>query len=330
MKEDFKVDKKVLEKFKEVKTKPKEVKKILEVKKEDISEKEIIPPKKPVGLKKFVKKLPEKNKTILNKKKKASKPIFKYPPDYKQELKALDKESEKFWNKYQPILYEGEKMIMDISYGGVSTGKITINTLPSTKIGDEDVFHINTRIKTADFYSYLYELDDYCDSYLTKKDFRPLKFSLIQRESSQDIDDLQLFDLNELKTYSFYKRVTSEKEKKSKKVKSIPRFFQDPFSVIYFLRGLPMEIGNSYVIPLVNQGKVEILSAKVEKKEALSTKIGEKEAFVLKIFTKAKGKTIKGGEMTFWFSADEKRVFLKFKAKIKLGSINGEILEYQN
>ena len=330
MKEDFKVDEKVLEKFKEVKSKSAEVKKTQEVKKDEIPEKKAIPPKKIINNKKVVKKKPVQSKPIQKKKKKVTKQAFQYPPDYKEELKKLDKESEKFWFKYQPILFEGEKMILDISYGGVSTGKITISTLPSTKLGEEDVFHINTRIKTADFYSYLYELDDYCDSYLTKKEFRPLKFSLIQRESSQDIDDLQLFDLNELKTYSFYKRVTSEKEKKSKKVKTIPRFFQDPFSVIYFLRGLPLEIGNSYVIPLVNQGKVEILSAKVERKEVLSTKIGEKEAYVLKIFTKAKGKTIKGGEMTFWFSTDEKRIFLKFRAKIKLGSINGEILEYQN
>ena len=330
MEEDFKVDKKVLEKFKEVKNKPKEEKKVQEVKEDEPIEEKVIPPKKTKNPKKVVKKKPVKNKPNKKKKKKTLKQVFQYPPEYKEELKALDKESEKFWYKYQPILFEGEKMILDISYGGVSTGKITINTLSSTKLGEEDVFHINTRIKTADFYSYLYELDDYCDSYLTKKDFRPLKFSLIQRESSQDIDDLQLFDLNELKTYSFYKRVTSEKEKKSKKVKTIPRYFQDPFSVIYFLRGLPMDIGNSYVIPLVNQGKVEILSAKVERKEVLSTKIGEREAYVLKIFTKAKGKTIKGGEMTFWFSTDEKRIFLKFKAKIKLGSINGEILEYKN
>jgi hypothetical protein len=56
---------------------------------------------------------------------------------------------------------------------GVSTGKITIKTKASTRIGDEEVFHVNARVKTADFYSYLYEVDDMCDSYIKKDGFIP-------------------------------------------------------------------------------------------------------------------------------------------------------------
>jgi hypothetical protein len=223
---------------------------------------------------------------------------------------------------------EGEKIQLHISYMGVSTGKIKMETRKSVKLGGHESYHVHARVKTADFYSYLYSVDDICDSYIRKDNFIPLKFSLIQRESAQDIDDLQLFDQGEHKTYSLYKRVTKEKTKKKKKIEFIPKKFQDPLSVFYFIRGLPMD-KRKYIIPIVNQGRVEILSAKFDMVETIKTDIGTMEAYRVDVSTKHKGKTIEGGKMTFWFSADEKRIFLKFNAKIKIGSISGEIDSYE-
>lgn len=253
-----------------------------------------------------------------------------YGEDFPEELKDYDGESEKFWKSFRPIFFPGEKIVFNITYLGVNTGKITLSIMQNTQIGGESVYHVNARVKTASFYSYLYEVDDYCDSYLNQKNFVPLKFSLIQRQSTQDIDDLQLFDQKELKAYSFYKRVTKDKVKKKKLVEAIPKYFHDPLSVVYFVRGLPMDPEVKYSIPIINQGKVEILNAQYEKTELIQTKLGEKMAYKVIIYTKHEGETIKGGSMIFWYSADEKRIFLKFDAKIKIGSVSGEIESYAN
>lgn len=328
MKEDFKVEEDVLNQFKEniKKTKP------IEVITNKTNNK--ITKKSPTKI--TEKKVENKRRAIRPKPKKLKKATFKavksksiYREDFPPKLIDLDEVSSTFWKSFQPILFSGERTVLNISYMGVSTGKITISTKEDTRLGDVDTFHINARVKTADFYSYLYEIDDYCDSYVSKTNFTPLKFSLIQRQSSQDIDDLQLFDHTKMKTYSFYKRVTKEKEKKEKKVKDIPKFFQDPLSVLYFIRGLPMITNKTYVIPLVNQGKVEVLKATFEKTEMIKTALGNKNAYRIKISTKHKGKTIEGGDMIFWFSADDRRVFLKFSAKIKIGTVSGEIESYK-
>ncbi len=327
MQEDFEVEETVLEKFKEgdapekglvQKEKPKKV------------EPEKVSPtkeKRNADRPKFVavKKRHKENKSIQKK----TIPKEIYPIDYPNDLKVLDKTSLKYWNQLKAEIIPNEKTVMDISYMGISTGKITISTLEDTMIGGQSVYHVNARIKTADFYSYLYELDDFCDSFITKEKFLPIKFSLIQRESAQNIDDLQLFDLDGLKTYSLYKRVTDEKTKKTKKEEFIPHYFQDPLSIVFFIRSLPLNKKNQkYTIPIVNQGKVEILTATVQETETINTQIGKKLARKVSIFTRAKGKTISGGNMTFWFSEDEKKIFLKFKAKIKIGSISGEIVSH--
>ncbi len=325
MKDDFEVNEKVFKKFQE--EEPEKVTSEDKVKAKKTTKKQTA--RKKIKKKETHKRNVDRPKPIKLKKKEDQNK-FKYPEDYPEKLKDYDLESARFWNRFEPVLVHDEEVVLNITYLGVSTGKITIKTKSDTRLGGEDVYHVHARIKTADFYSYLYEVDDYCDSYIKKENFVPLKFSLIQRESSQDIDDLQLFDLGELKTYSFYKRVTEDKKKKEKKIRPIPRYFQDPLSVIYFIRGLPMNESSTYIIPIVNQGKVETLSAHYEKTEIIKTKLGKKKAYRVHINTKHKGKTIKGGNMTFWFSADEKRVFLKFEAKISIGKIHGEIESYRN
>lgn len=320
--DDFDVEEKVLEQFKEKpqnveKPKTKKIEKDLPQKKSKKDK------KKAITKRRVIKPTPTNIKAPIVRKK-----GFQYPDDYPQKLRNLDRISQKFWSKFTPYFFEGEKMVMDISYLGLSTGKITISSEGIKKIGTRDSYHINARIKTSAYYSYLYSLDDYCDSYLSIEENVPLKFSLIQRESKQDIDDLQLFDIDKLKTYTFYKRVTSEKTKKSKNEKFIPRFYQDPLSVLYFLRGLPLHKGTSFTIPIVNKGKVEVMNVKSLGTEKIKTEIGKKDAIKLAVTTKHKGDTIEGGSMTFWFSNDSKRIFLKFNAKIKIGSVSGHILEY--
>lgn len=252
-----------------------------------------------------------------------------YPEEFPEKLKDFDKDSAKYWGDFKPVLFAGEKTVLNITYMGINTGKITISTRSPSKMGKEPVYRLHARIKTSSYYSYLYEVDDYCDSLVRQSDFLPRKFSLIQRESGQNIDDLQLFDLESFKTISLYKRETKKKTKKKKKIKPIPRYFQDPLSIVYFIRGLPMDKEATYKIPVANQGDVEEFTVRTGKKETISTELGEYKAHLLEIETKAKGKTIKGGQMKFWYSADTKRIFLKFEAEIKIGSIKGEIESYE-
>jgi hypothetical protein len=320
----FDVEDDVLAKF-ESKEKP--VPKKDKVEEKQIEKKEIPKPAAPVA-KVVPKPKPVKKPSPIKKEvPKVSRSI--YPKDYPEDLKEISRNAKSYWDVFKPNFNPGEKVFLDINYMGVSTGKIVLSTMDPIYIGDKKAFHFNAIVKTADYYRYLYELDDTVDSYLSVERNIPLKFSLIQRESDKDIDDLQLFDLSELKTYAFYKKKTDEKTKKKKKVKYIPSHYVDPLSVIYFIRGLPMVKGKSYDIPIMNQGKIIFLNATVVGTSTIETKIGKKDAYVVKASSKYSGDTLKSGDMTFWFSTDDKRIFLKFEAKIKIGSISGDIEKYQ-
>ena len=269
--------------------------------------------------KKTTNKIPETTKIVME----------KYPDEYPEDLIELNKRTKKYWDKFQTKVFPGEKTFFKINYMGVSTGNIILSVNSTSVIDGKKSYSLNARAKTSSYYSYLYELDDNIDSYVQEDNYLPIKFSLIQRESGQDIDDLQLFDNEKMKTYYFYKRVTKKKTKKKKGEMYLPSRFVDPLSVIWFLRGHPLNKGKVYEIPIMNKGRVIILKTQMLGIEEITTNLGKKEAIKVLGTTTYSGETLKSGDMTFWFSNDEKRTFLRFEAKIKIGAISGEIDKYE-
>lgn len=313
---DFKVDKGVLDKFETKDTKVKHV----ESKK---TESAVSPSRKSERL---------KEKERVKKKTATADPltqITNYPSDYPKEYIELNKNMKKMFKNFSPVLFDKEKLFMDINYLGVSTGKIVISTKPMTMISGTKAYHFNARLQTSRFYSYLYELDDQVDTFVDSNSFVPLKFSLIQRESGKDVDDLQLFDHQKLKGFNFYKRIKDKKVKKRQGEFYIPQYFQDPLSLVYFIRGLNFEKQNEYLIPFLNKGELKTFKVTLLGSEKVNTNIGEKLAYKIRGSSDYNGSTIKSGDMTFWFSKDNERIFLKFEAKIKIGSVSGEIEKFE-
>ena len=251
-----------------------------------------------------------------------------YPKDYPDKFKVFDRESKKIWKLYQPRIDMGEKHVFTLNYLGITAGYIKISVERPREINNEWVHHLKGRVKSAKYYKAIYSLEDVLDSYISKKRFVPVKYNLIQRESGQSVDDIQFFDSSKDKTYFLYKRIKRGKIKKERKVEYIPRYFMDSFSSLFMLRGLPMEIGRSYKIPIVNRAKTWILFAQVEGFEKIKIMGKKVNSIRVQAQTHFGGALKRTGGIVFWYSSDRRRRLLKFQAKIKIGSIKGELVEY--
>ncbi len=255
----------------------------------------------------------------------AAKPL---PKDYPPEFVKLNEKAQKVWDQYKPNHHQGQKIYLDIHYLGMTVGKILVQNLGKSMIGEKEVWHFHARFKSAPFYSNIYELDDNVNTYVTTDKFLSIKYSLIQRESKQDIDDLQLHDRDALQTHWFYHQKKSDGTKKEKKAeKPIPYFSTDPFSVLFFYQGLPLKNGDVYEIPVINKGKILLLRSKVEGREQLQTEKGSYKAVRIHATTQYTGDHLKSGDLYFWFSDDPSRKLLKARAKIKIGSVTADMVE---
>lgn len=186
-----------------------------------------------------------------------------YPSDYPQELKDYDLKSKPLYEQARHIFFQGEQSIMAISYLGVTAGYITISSKNLVKLGEKIAYHYYARFKSKDAYRYFYWLDDNIETFIEKSTLLPIKYSLFQREKKQNVDDLQLFDFKKLKTFHWYKRVKEGNNKDEKIENYIPRFTQDSFSALQFVRGLPMRKGDHYEFPVSTRGRAWLLTADV-------------------------------------------------------------------
>lgn len=251
------------------------------------------------------------------------------PKDYPPELVQMNAKARKVWDLYKPNHFVDEKVYLDIHYLGMTVGKIMVINKGKKMIDGKEVWHLHARFKSAPFYSNIYELDDTVDTYVTTDQFLSIKYSLIQRESKQDVDDLQLHDRDQYKTFWFYHQKKSDGKVKDKKQdKPIPYFSIDPFSVLFFYQGLPLNNGDVYEIPIINKTKMLTLRSVVEGREKISLESGkERSAIRVHATTKYTGETLKSGDLFFWFSDDQHRTLLKAQAKIKIGSVTADFVD---
>lgn len=294
-----------------------------EVVKKEVSSQKTVPsadkaPIKPVIEKTTVTTTPKKN--ILG---------FKLPENYPEEYKGYDKKSAKFWESYEPRYFPGEESIITVNYLGVTAGYITMQTKERKKINGKDVYHFYGRLKSSDSYRYFYWLDDVIESYVDEENFLPVKYELIQREKKQNVDDLQLFEHKNMMTYHWYKRVKEGKTKEEKIEGMIPSLATDSFSALQFVRGLPLVAGDIYEFPVITRGKFWLIKVAVDKIEKITIQEKEISAIKVRAETQFPGVLKKNGDIHFWYSNNADRKLLKFQAKVKIGSINGELIEYK-
>ena len=83
----------------------------------------------------------------------------------------------------------GESYVMSLSYFGITAAHIKISTLPHADIAGKKAFHFFAKLKSADFYKSIYSIDDTLESFIEMDNFQPIKYTLVQRESGQNVDD---------------------------------------------------------------------------------------------------------------------------------------------
>ena len=218
--------------------------------------------------------------------------------------------------------YPGEKLTYAFSWNSIPAGKLVLEVSDIKNINGEPAYHFIMRITSNSFIDHFYRFRSRVDAYTDLEISRSLFYKKKEKAGKRKRNIEVRFDWQEDVTHYY---------RSGKKNKTIPlqAGSLDPLSVIYYLR--LSDMANQKIIerPVTNGKKNMIGRVAVVRKETLKLESGTFDTYLLEPETGEFGgvfKKSKENKLQIWITADERRIPVKIKSKVLIGSITGELI----
>lgn len=218
----------------------------------------------------------------------------------------------------------GEKFTFKISWSGILIGHAVLEVLPQTTINGKPACNFVLRGKTEGIVDFFYRvhtrIDAFTDKALTHSVF--FKNQISGRH-------------NKLITFHFdWEKSLVQRTENGRKIEPItilPGTF-DLLSVFYFSRLKPMWVNTVYERP-VTDGKKNVMGRmKIVKREHITVLKKTYDTFLLEPETRHIGgvfKRSKNPKIQLWVTTDKRRIPVKAKSEVIVGSFVGELISVQ-
>jgi len=236
---------------------------------------------------------------------------------------ALHCVADDFPMPFQP----GEKMVFELKWTVVSAGEASLEVKSFKKVNNEDAYHFMLTAKSNRFLDRIYKVRDRIEGYTDMDITRSLFYSKRQREGKTKLNAVVKFDWED-STAEYTEYI---KQSKRKPIELMPGAF-DPLSIFYYSRRLPLKVGEEMQRPVSDGKKCVMGKVKVVRREKITVPAGEFDTFLIVpelqhvggVFKKSKNATIE-----IWISADNRRLPVKLKSEVVVGSFTGELISYK-
>jgi len=181
------------------------------------------------------------------------------------------------------------------------------------------IVHLVTTAQSNPMITKFYPVDNRVESQIDLATFLPEHMTFRRREGKRKND----FD------YTFHHKegtVTAVKDGTSD-ILPIPPDTQDAISCLYFVRrSLPLKPGESLTMNVHHDKKNYKLEVRVEAIEMLDGHWGKVEAARVLVIMPFQGIFLNQGNVRVWFTTDERRIPVRMKAKVIIGSVVAELI----
>jgi len=215
----------------------------------------------------------------------------------------------------------GEKLRYRVTYGFVDAGEATLELRESSKKANgKELIHAVGIGKTLGGFNTFYRVYDVYETYLDKNQAVPWYFKRRVDEGGYKISQDYVFNQNT-------KKVKNEKGK----IYSVPTATQDMISSFYHARSLDMRnmhYGKTFDMNVFMDDELFTLKIKYLGDEKITIRKGE---FLCHKFgpVMQKGRYFeKEEDVNFWITADANKIPVLVKAKIPVGSVKLQLVEW--
>lgn len=212
-----------------------------------------------------------------------------------------------------------EKLVYDMTWTGIKAGTATQEI-----IDEGDSIRIVSIARSADWISVFFPVEDRVESLLPKVPppqlGLPHNFRMKVREGKHRRDKEIIFDHDKGKA-RYIDHLNGEKVELE-----IGKNTYDPYSSFYYVRTLPLQVGKSVFVSILDNKQLWNVEIQVLKKEKLDTILGEVNTILIKPLMKSEGIFQRKGEIYIWLTDDARRIPVKMKTKVTIGSVTATLV----
>lgn len=228
-------------------------------------------------------------------------------------------------NAFKP----GEKLTFEISYGFVQAGEAVMEIDKNYQImNGRKCYDIRFYVNSTASFDWVYKVRDFYRTYVDVEGLFPWRFEQHIKEGNYQRDFEAIFDQQNLKAKTF----TGEKEpKKFEGEYDIPEYAQDAMSAFYFARTLDyskMKEGDKITLQNFYKDKTYPLDVRYLGKETIEVTAGKFRCIKVEPLVQEGGLFKSEGDIVVWMTDDERRMPVKVKTNVIIGSIDADLSEY--
>lgn len=216
----------------------------------------------------------------------------------------------------------GEKVTFNISYFKVVAGELTLQVMPFVEVNGVKSYHFRIHIKSNDFFSKIYAVDDVADTYVDYEQLRPFSHTIDVKEAKQLASIRSVYDWQTGKGSYWHKKITKDKGEEKKEFSwDLAPYSQNVVSAIFYLRNFTLRDKKKVAFNMADEDKNLIFRGEVVRKEQLDTDAGEFNTVVVKPQFEVDGLFKPVGDILIWMTDDDRKLIVRIESKIRIGTL---------
>lgn len=214
----------------------------------------------------------------------------------------------------------GERLTYEISFMNVRAGTAAMEIKAAEASSEHIMGTFITTAVSSPFVTRFFPVDNRVESLTDLTVLLPEHMTFRRREGKKKEDIEYTFHQKD-NTVTAVRGGTTE-------TMPIPAGTQDLISCLYYVRSqLPLKPGASLALNVYHDKKVRQIDVQVEKIEKLDGPWGEIETAQVLVVMPFQGIFLNQGNIRVWFTTDERRIPVRMKAKVVIGSVIADLIE---
>jgi len=210
----------------------------------------------------------------------------------------------------------GERLEYEVKFGKLKVGSGAMEVTDVQTVRGRETWHTVFTVKGGTFF---YRVNDRYESWIDRHTGNSLRFLQDLNEGRRDVE----------RRYEIFPERSEYVEGGKDSSMASVRNPLDDGSFLYFLRTIPLAIGETYTFERYFRPDRNPVTIKVLRREHIRVPAGEFDAIVVQPIIKSKGIFSENGHAEVWLSDDESRIMLQMKSGLSFGSLNLYLKSYR-